>query len=105
MPDKEVAVVVPGSGSIENRILSSTSTTGGGGGGGVGVGVDFLVHEMVKQTIIINEKAKDLLSMFKIFIKLSRFEGLPNIPWTKISICVVQGKTKNNFMGTPVHGT
>jgi hypothetical protein len=45
------------------------------------------------------------LNMFKIFIKLSRFEGLPNIPWTKISICVVQGETQYNFMGTPVHGT
>jgi len=103
VPDKEVAVVVPGSGSRENRILSSTSTTGGGGGGGVGVGVDFLVHEMVKQTIIINEKAKDLLNMFKIFIKLSRFEGLPNIPWAKISVCIVQGKAQDNFMGAPVH--
>ncbi len=89
MPDKAVAVVVPGSGSRENRMLSSTTTGGGGGVGGVGVGVVFLVHEMVKATIIINEKAKDLLTMVCFFIKLSRFEGLPNIPWTKISISVI----------------
>jgi hypothetical protein len=44
-------------------MLSSTSTGGGGGVGGVGVGVVFLVHEMVKATIIINEKAKDRLTM------------------------------------------
>ena len=96
--------MVPGSGSRVNKMLSST-TTGGGGVGGIGVGVVFLVHEMVKQTTIINEKAKDRLNMFKIFIKLSRFEGLPNIPWTKISICVVQGETEYNFMGATVHGT
>ena len=89
MPDKAVAVVVPGSGSRENRMLSSTTTGGGGGVGGVGVGVVFLVHEMFKATIIINEKAKDRLTMVCFFIKLSRFEGLPNIPWTKISVSVI----------------
>ena len=64
IPDKAVAVVVPGSGSRENEIFSSTSTTGGGGVGGVGVGVDFLVHDMVKQTVIISKKVKDRLNMF-----------------------------------------
>jgi hypothetical protein len=44
-------------------MLSSTTTGGGGGVGGVGVVVGFLEQEMVKQTIIINEKAIDLLTI------------------------------------------
>lgn len=64
IPDKAVAVVVPGSGSRENRMFSSTSTTGGGGVGGVGVGVDFFVQEMVIQTVIMSIKDKDRLNMF-----------------------------------------
>lgn len=63
MPDKAVAVVVPGSGSKEKEIFSSTSTTGGGGVGGVGVGVVFLVHDMVIQTVTMSKKVKDLLNM------------------------------------------
>ena len=63
IPERAVAVVVPGSGSRENEIFSSTSTTGGGGVGGVGVGVDFFVHDMVKQTVIIIKKLKDRFNM------------------------------------------
>lgn len=100
-----MAVVVPGSGSNEKDILSSTSTTGGGGVGGVTGATGFLLQETATDTNITKINRMNLIYIFLIFIKLRRNWGLPNIPWAKISIGIIQGETQNDFVCAPIHST